>query len=187
MHGPTASASQFFTSTLEPRTYRVVYLIGRPYENTVSPQKAFNPKETTMFNHVRLSSLSVTLGVALLAATAVPQLGASDLDKKTFMTFTAPVQVSGVTLPAGTYLFKTFSEDRNVVVVTNREETQVIATLHAVPIEASVIPDKARIELSEGTANAPEELRAWFYPGDSYGWSFPARTAGRNITRRNTE
>ena len=127
-----------------------------------------------MFNQVRLTSLSVTLGVALLAATAVPQLRASDRDKKTIMTFTAPIRVSGVILPAGTYVLKTFSEDRNVVVVTNRDETQVEATVHTIPIEAPVIPNKARVELSEGSATTPEALSAWFYPGDELGWSFPA-------------
>jgi hypothetical protein len=127
-----------------------------------------------VFNQVRLTSLSVTLGVALLAATAVPQLRASDRDKKTIMTFTAPIRVSGVILPAGTYVLKTFSEDRNVVVVTNRDETQVEATVHTIPIEAPVIPNKARVELSEGSATTPEALSAWFYPGDELGWSFPA-------------
>jgi hypothetical protein len=140
-----------------------------------------------MFNQVRLSSLSVALGAALLAATAVPQLSASDRDRKTIMTFTAPVQVSGVILPAGTYVFKTYSEDRNVVVVTNREETQVEATVHTVPIEAPVIPDKARVELSEGSANTPEALSAWFYPGDELGWSFPALKTGKNTATRGTE
>jgi hypothetical protein len=152
---------------------RAVYVIGRPNGNTVSPQTAFDSKESTVFNQVRLTSLSVTLGVALLAAVAVPQLRASDRDKKTIITFTAPIRISGVILPAGTYVFKTFSEDRNVVVVTNREQTQVEATVQTIPIEAPAIPDKARVELSEGSPNTPEALSAWFYPGDELGWSFP--------------
>jgi hypothetical protein len=119
------------------------------------------------------------LGVALLAATAVPQLRASDRDKKTIITFSAPVRVSGVILPAGTYVFKTLSEeDRNVVVVTNRQETQIAATVETIPIEAPAIPEKARVELSEGAANTPETLSAWFYPGDPNGWSFSALKTG---------
>jgi len=137
-----------------------------------------------MFNQVRFSPLSVTLGVALLA-TAITPLRASDLNKKTIATFTAPVKISGIVLPAGTYVFKTFSpEDRNLVVLTNREETHVIATLEAVRIEAPVLPEKARVELSEGTANSPEAVSAWFYPADSAGWAFPEPNADRNVATR---
>jgi hypothetical protein len=127
-----------------------------------------------MFSNIRVSGLALTLGAVLLAATAVPQLSASELDKKTVVTFDAPVEISGQVLPAGTYVFKTYGDDLNTVVVTNAGEDHEYGIFLAVPIETSTIPDRARVELSEGSGAAPEAVRAWFYPGINYGWEFPA-------------
>jgi len=134
-----------------------------------------------MFDKIRVSSLAVTLGVALLAAAAVPQLRASEFDKKTIMTFSAPVEISGHALPAGTYVFKTLENNRNVVVVMNSEENRVYALLQTIPIETSAVPDKVRVEFSERPANAPAAIHAWFYPGDNYGWEFPSPKAEKQI------
>src|ERR1700693_3994057 len=103
-------------------------------------------KEATMFDKIRVSSLAVTLGVALLAAAAVSQLRASEFDKKTIMTFSAPVEISEHALPAGTYVFKTLENNRNVVMVMNSEENRVYALLQTTPIEISAVPDKVRVE-----------------------------------------
>ena len=127
-----------------------------------------------MLNRVSVSSLAVTLGVALLAAATSPQLRASEFDKKTIISFSAPVEISGRILPAGTYVFTTLGENRDIVRVTNRDENRVYATVLAVPVETAVIPDHARMELSENSANAPAAIHAWFYPGDSLGWEFPS-------------
>jgi hypothetical protein len=148
---------------------RTLRTFGRPFTK-------FNPQETAMFNRVGVS-LAVTLGVALLVASAAPQLRASEFDKKTIISFSAPVEISGQILPAGTYVFTTLGENRDVVRVMNRDENRVYATVLAAPIETSVIPDHARIELSEGSGNAPEAIHAWFYPGDSLGWEFPSPQA----------
>jgi hypothetical protein len=134
-----------------------------------------------MFDKIRVSSLAVTLGVALLAAAAVPQLRASEFDKKTIMTFSAPVEISGHALPAGTYVFKTLENNRNVVMVMNSEENRVYALLQTIPIETSAVPDKVRVEFSERPSNAPAAIHAWFYPGDNYGWEFPSPKAEKQI------
>ena len=127
-----------------------------------------------MFNPVRLSSLAVISGLALAAAIAVPQLRADETNKKTTMTFSAPVEISGESLAAGTYVFKVLETNRDVVVVTDRDESHVIALLRAIPIESPTASDTARVELSEGVGNSPEVVHAWFYPGQTTGWEFPA-------------
>jgi hypothetical protein len=140
-----------------------------------------------MFNQVRLSSLTATLGAALLAATAIPQLRAGEADKMTTVTFSAPVEISGLALPAGTYVFRTLGDDRETVVVMNREDNRVVAMPHAVPADAPFVTDKTRLEMSEGAANAPEVLRYWFYPGDSNGWEFPAAKTGKKALAASAE
>ena len=126
-----------------------------------------------MFNHVRLSSLAVISGLALAAAIAVPQLRADETNKKTTMTFSAPVEISGETLPAGTYVFKTLDTDRDVILVMDRDNSHVVTIIRAIPAESSTISEKTRVELSEGVGNSPEVMHAWFYPGQTTGWEFP--------------
>src|ERR1700677_498483 len=99
-----------------------------------------------MFNHVRLSSLAVISGIALAAAIAVPQLRADETNKKTTMTFSAPVEISGESLPAGTYVFKTLDNDRDVVLVMDRDETHLITMVRTIPVESPTISDTTRIE-----------------------------------------
>ena len=126
-----------------------------------------------MFDRIRVSSLALALGAVLLASTAAPRLRASELDKKTIVTFNGPVELGGRVLPAGMYVFKTPEDNRDVVIVMNEDENSVIATVLAVPVQAATVPDQARIELSESVRNAPQAIHAWFYPGDSTGWEFP--------------
>jgi|ERR1700689_3280104 hypothetical protein len=127
-----------------------------------------------MFNHVRLSSLAVISGLALAAAIAVPQLRADETNKKTTMTFSAPVEISGETLPAGTYVFKTLDNDRDIVLVMDRDDSHLITMVRSIPIESTTVNNTARIELSEGIGTSPEVVHAWFYPGQTTGWEFPA-------------
>jgi len=127
-----------------------------------------------MFNHVRLSSYAVISGLALAAAIAVPQLRADESNKKTTVTFSVPVEVSGQSLPAGTYVLKTLDTDRDIVLLMDRDDSHLITMLRSIPVESTSISDKARVELSEGVGNSPEVVHAWFYPGQTTGWEFPA-------------
>ncbi len=125
-----------------------------------------------MWNQTRLTV--ITLGAAMFALSAVPHLRADEFDKKTVMTFSGPVEISGDTLPAGTYVFKTLRDDRNVVEVINANEDHVVGVFRTIGIIAPDIPDEPRVELSEGKANRPQAVHAWFYRGESLGWEFPA-------------
>ena len=127
-----------------------------------------------MFNRIRVSILAATLGAALLAVTAVPQLGASEFDNKTIVSFSSPVEISGQLLPAGTYVFKTLGNNREIVEVMNLAQNHLYGAFQANHIDAPAVPVEARIELSEGNGNSPEAVHAWFYPGASQGWEFPA-------------
>jgi len=116
----------------------------------------------------------------VLALAAVPALQAGGLNNnRSQITFSAPVEISGHVLPAGTYVFKTLSDDRNIVVVMNGDENHLVGLFNTIGIESPTAPDETQVQLSEGTANAPEAVHAWFYPGDTLGWEFPAGPAGR--------
>jgi hypothetical protein len=116
--------------------------------------------------------VALTVGIAI-ALTASPAR-ANQWDQRTYFTFSAPVAVPGVALPAGTYQFRLADTDgaHNIVQVLSEDGTKVYATFFAVP-EARVTPsDKPVVTFEEGPAGAPELIKAWFYPDDATGHAF---------------
>jgi len=117
---------------------------------------------------------------ALLAAVMAPSANADEWNRKTVLTFSAPVQVPGIhakgwdVLPPGTYVFKIMDSqsNRHIVQIFNKEETMIYATVLAIPNERLTITDKTVITFRERRAGEPEALRAWFYPGRAYGEEF---------------
>ena len=98
-------------------------------------------------------------------------------DKKTTVTFSAPVEVPGVNaqvLPAGTYVFKLLDSlsDRHIVQIFNKDETKVYSTILAIPNYRLKATDKTVMTFAERAAGEPQAIRAWFYPGDNSGQEF---------------
>ena len=96
------------------------------------------------------------IGAALLALSVIPQLRADEFNKKTVMTFSAPVDVSGESLPAGTYVFKTLPNDRSIVVVMNSDETHLVGLFSTIETSTPVAPDETRVVLTEGRRTHPK-------------------------------
>jgi len=111
----------------------------------------------------------VTLGVGL-----TPKAVADERDKKTIVTFSAPVEVPGKALPAGTYVFKLLdsTSNRNIVQIYDKDEKQLLATILAIPDYRLKPTDKPVIRFEERPSGAPEAIKAFFYPGDDYGLQF---------------
>ena len=79
-----------------------------------------------------LKSLAIVFCVGLFLLST--SIRADEWDKETKITFSGPVQVANTQLPAGTYVFKLAdTTDRHVVQIFNEDETQVIATIMAIP------------------------------------------------------
>jgi len=111
---------------------------------------------------------------AVLCTTLVTATRASERDKKTVVTFNDAIQIPGQVLPPGTYVFKlaNFVTDRNVVQIWNEDESQLLATILAIPDYRLEPPDKTIIELTERAGDEPMAIESWFYPGDNYGQHF---------------
>ncbi len=118
--------------------------------------------------------------LALLGAAFAPSAKADAWDKKTIVTFSAPVQTPGVhqpgyeVLPAGTYVFKILraAGNRHVVRIFNEDETQVLATVLALPNTRLKPADQTVINFREVPAGEAPAMRAWFYPGEQWGHEF---------------
>lgn len=119
-------------------------------------------------------------GLALMGTVFSPGAQADEWNKKTTITFSGPVEIPGVhlkgwgVLPAGSYVFKVLDSqtDRHIVQIFNQDETVCYATILAIPNYRLKVTDKTVMTFRERPAGEPEALRAWFYPGKSWGEEF---------------
>jgi hypothetical protein len=118
--------------------------------------------------------------LALMSAFFVTGARADAWNRKTVITFSAPVEVPGVhlagwgVLPAGTYVFKILDSqsNRHIVQIFSEDELTVYATILAIPNYRLKATDKTVMTFRERAAGEPEALRAWFYPGRNWGEEF---------------
>lgn len=134
---------------------------------------------------------SSIIGVVALAAGSfglwAPQIQGDEWDKKTVLTFSAPVEVPGRVLPAGTYVFKLADSqsDRHIVQIYDKDEKHLITTVLAVPDERLEPRGKTTINFEERASGSPEAVRAWFYPGSTIGEEFVyPRSRAKEIAKR---
>jgi len=99
---------------------------------------------------------------------------ADEWNKKTVVTFSAPVELPGIVLPAGTYVFKLLDSlsDRHIVQVFNQDETKIYTTILAIPNYRLTPTGETVMRFTERAKDAPEAVHAWFYPGDNFGQEF---------------
>src|SRR5208337_1948553 len=62
--------------------------------------------------------------------------------------------------------------DRHIVQIFNKDETQVFATILAIPNYRLKVTDRTVVTFRERPAGEPEALRAWFYAGENFGEEF---------------
>jgi hypothetical protein len=111
---------------------------------------------------------------AIVTMVAAPGVRADQWDKKTILTFSGPVQIPGVTLPAGSYVFKLadLSGNRHVVQVFDKDQKKIFATLLAIPNDRMEPADEPVIMFSERPAGSPQAVKVWYYPGERIGNEF---------------
>lgn len=113
---------------------------------------------------------AVAVFVCLLAA----PVSAQPLDKRTLFTFSGPITLPGLTLPAGQYLFRLADPSSNtrVVQVLNADGTKpygMFFTLPAERFEPAATPEVRFMETASGT---PAAIRTWWHPGERMGHEF---------------
>jgi len=97
---------------------------------------------------------------------------ASEDDQLTKISFSAPVQVPGRILPAGTYKFVLASGSQDIVRIFNAEGTELFATIQTIPTERTRETDGTLVTLAERPDGQPAALVSWFYPGTDSGHEF---------------
>jgi hypothetical protein len=122
-------------------------------------------------------ALFIVFSILALCLFLLPQANADDWNKRTIVTFSQPIEVPGVgaqILPAGTYVFKLLDSqsNRNIVQIFNEDETQVLTTILAIPNYRLHATDETVLTFRERATGTPQAIRAWFYPGRTWGQEF---------------
>ena len=120
------------------------------------------------------SKLLVFSTLALLVSGIGGTAHAQTADHRTYFTFSTPVTLPGVTLPAGRYLFRLAdpNSSRKVISVLSADGKTPLAMLHTIPNQVMKAPNKPEIRFMETSANMPPAIKTWWYPGKSIGYEF---------------
>jgi hypothetical protein len=113
--------------------------------------------------------------------TCVTHAWADDWNKETTVTIDQQIQLPNAVLAPGTYVFKLLDSqsDRHIVQIFNKDETQIITTVLAIPNYRLEPKGKSVFAFWEVPAGQVPAIRAWFYPGDLVGqeFAYPKNTA----------
>ena len=115
---------------------------------------------------------SLAFAVLILGIGSAAQ--AQPADYKTYFTFSGPITLPGVTLPAGKYIFRLADAQsgRKVVSIQSEDGKRQLAMLHTIPNQAPKAPNDPEIRFMETSSNVPPPVKTWWYPGKSIGYEF---------------
>jgi|SRR5579884_4572603 len=122
-----------------------------------------------------INKLYVMVGIAIAYCLFFEVIAnADELDQATKVTFSAPVQVPGEVLPAGTYTFKLLDNgsEPNIVLILNSDETKLYGTFQTVSAERGTPTADTALTVAEQESGQPDALLKWFYPGRLTGNEF---------------
>jgi hypothetical protein len=121
-----------------------------------------------------VSKLVAFLTLAVLTLSIAGRVEAQPADYRTYFTFSAPVTLPGVTLPAGKYIFRLADPDssRKVINVLSGDGKRSLAMLHTIPNQAMKAPKDAEIRFMETSAQVPPPVKTWWYAGKAIGYEF---------------
>jgi hypothetical protein len=117
------------------------------------------------------------LALTMLIATGAlfqPHARADEENQTTKTTFSAPVEIPGQVLPAGSYIFERADDNdlRNVVRIFNADRTVLYATLETNPVDRVNPTRDASVTLAQEASGNPDVLVRWFYADSLTGHEF---------------
>ena len=93
--------------------------------------------------------------------------------ERTFMTFSNTVEMPGVTLPAGTYVFRLAdSPTRNVVQVLSKDEKDILGQWTFVQAQRPKATEDTVVMFKEMPEGSKPAVQYWYYPGETIGKEF---------------
>ncbi len=121
---------------------------------------------------VKLMATALVLAVlAVLAGGAAAQQ--TNTQERTFLTFSSPVEMPGITLQPGTYVFKLAdTQSRNVVQVWDEGEKNMLGHWLFVQAERPQVTEETVVMFRETSEGATPAVQYWYFPGEKVGKEF---------------
>jgi len=122
---------------------------------------------------MRINKLYIVIGLVIAFGLFFELAAHADaFDQLTTITFSAPVQIPGQVLPAGSYIFEQADpDDLNLVRIFSADHTVLYAILQTIPTDRREAGDMT-IVLAKPESGDTEMLVKWFYPGTLTGHEF---------------
>jgi hypothetical protein len=116
------------------------------------------------------TAVAVT-GVVSLAPNVAAQR--PDTRDRTIMTFSAPIELPGMRLDAGKYVFRVADNaTRNIVQVLSEDEQKMLGQWLFVSAERPEVTEDTVVTFRETDATATPAVQYWYYPGERIGKEF---------------
>src|SRR5687768_5754649 len=116
------------------------------------------------------TALALTAIASLAGAVAAQETNTSE---RTFLTFSGAVEMPGVTLQPGTYVFKLAdTPTRNVVQVWDRDEKNMVGHWLFVQAERPRVTDDTVVMFKETREGTTPAVQYWYFPGERIGKEF---------------
>ena len=119
---------------------------------------------------------SACAAAMLLTMSATPALAqGGPMDSRTEFTFNQPVELPGVTLPPGTYIFRFVdaTTGRKVMQVQAKDASnKTYGMFLTISAQRPRPSDDAELRFLETPAGQPAAVKTWWYPGNTIGREF---------------
>jgi hypothetical protein len=116
------------------------------------------------------TALALTALAVLTSGVAAQETNTSE---RTFLTFSGAVEMPGVTLQPGTYVFKLAdTPTRNVVQVWDRDEKNMIGHWLFVQAERPQVSGETVVMFKETREGTTPAVQYWYFPGERIGKEF---------------
>jgi hypothetical protein len=134
--------------------------------------------------------INVMMYIAMVLTPLFQQSPESEWSKKSIFSTDHQVEFPGIVLEAGVYTVKLRESDekRSSVQILNQDETQVLASLLAVPDHRMRPDDDREFTFHRVKSDGPEPVQSWFYSGDLMGLEFVyPKTRAKEIAKESKE
>ncbi len=123
---------------------------------------------------VNRKSLLAACGVILGLTVAVASANAwGNASRTTYLTFSGPVRLPGVTLGTGTYMFELTGSALDIVRVTDEKRSMVLFNGFTAQVaRPEGLPANQPISIGESPRGIAPPILAWYPDGDSNGHRF---------------
>jgi hypothetical protein len=122
----------------------------------------------------RVTAIATATVLALLVAlTLTAAAQQPDTRDRTIMTFSSAVELPGMRLEPGTYVFRIAdTASRNVIQVLDQEEKDVMGQWLFVPAERQEVTGDTVVTFRETSSASTPAVQYWYYPGEKIGKEF---------------